>query len=84
MSARLLATVFAVLALLPALPAQAATPELPDRIAAAWQSDKIYVDARLRPPGELDRIRTAVHGVDFPVYVALVPQTPYTREASGR
>ncbi|TCO38671.1 hypothetical protein EV646_12046 [Kribbella antiqua] len=84
MPARLVATVlaagFAVLAFLPALPARAATPELPDRIAAAWQSDKIYVDARLRSPGELDRIRTAARGVDFPVYVALVPQTPYTRE----
>lgn len=75
-----LAALLAVLAFLPILPARAATPELPDRIAAAWRTDKIYVDERLRPIPELDRIRAEARSVDFPVYVALVPQTPYTRE----
>ncbi|TCO13481.1 hypothetical protein EV652_12621 [Kribbella steppae] len=82
MFARLLrlAAPLAVLALLPVLPARAATPELPDRIAAAWRTDKIYVDERLRPIPDLDRIRTEAGTVDFAVYVALVPRTPYTRE----
>lgn len=75
-----LAAVFAVLAFLPVLPARAATPELPDRIATGWRSDKIYVDERLRPVPDLDRIRAEAGTVDFPVYVALVPRTPYTKE----
>ncbi|WP_433163508.1 hypothetical protein [Kribbella sp. CA-247076] len=78
-----LAALLAVLALVPVLPARAATPELPDRIAAAWRSDKIYVDERLRPIPELDRLRAEAAGVDFAVYVALVPRTPYTREKVG-
>ncbi|MEU4606855.1 hypothetical protein AB0F43_28060 [Kribbella sp. NPDC023972] len=77
---RRLATVLAVLAFLPVLPARAATPELPDRIAAAWRNDKVYVDERLRPIPELDRVRAEAATVDFAVYVALVPRTPYTRE----
>ena len=85
MSSRLrrLATLLALLVVFPVLPARAATPELPDRIAAGWRTDRIYVDERLAPAfpaGELDRIRTASAAVDFPVYVALVPRTPYTRE----
>ncbi len=75
-----LAALLAVLAFLPVVPARAATPDLPDRIAAAWRTDKVYVDERLRPIPELDRIRAEAGTVDFPVYVALVPQTPYTRE----
>ncbi|MEJ1107142.1 MULTISPECIES: hypothetical protein [unclassified Kribbella] len=75
-----LAALLGVLAFLPVLPARAATPELPDRIAASWQSDRIYVDERLRPVPELDRIRAEAGTVDFAVYVALVPRTPYTRE----
>ncbi len=82
MIARLLrlAVVLAVLAFLPVLPARAATPEPPDRIAAAWRTDKIYVDERLRPIPDLDRIRAEAGTVDFAVYVALVPRTPYLRE----
>ncbi|MFI7059636.1 hypothetical protein ACIBL3_01525 [Kribbella sp. NPDC050124] len=80
---RRLALLFAVLAFVPVLPARAATPQLPDRIAAAWRTDKIYVDERLRPIPELDRIRAEAGTVDFPVYVALVPQSPHTRESSS-
>ncbi|RZU20294.1 hypothetical protein EV645_2525 [Kribbella rubisoli] len=85
MSARLFAAVVAALAFLPALPAQADTPELPDRIAAAWRTDHVSVDERLRatmPASELARIRTAIRTAGLPVYVALVPQSPYLR-ASG-
>ncbi|GAB2636981.1 hypothetical protein [Kribbella swartbergensis] len=78
---RRLAPVLAVLAFLPVLPARAATPELPDRIAAGWRSDRLYVDERLQvPAAELDRIRAEAGTVDFGVYVALVPRTPYLRE----
>jgi hypothetical protein len=38
-AARLLAAGLAMLAFVPSLPAQADTPELPDRIAAAWRYD---------------------------------------------
>jgi len=85
MSVRFVAALLAALAFLPALPAQADTPELPDRIATAWRIDHVAVDDRLRatvPAAELERIRSAIRGVDFPVYVALVPQTPYTRKSS--
>ncbi|MEV0282734.1 hypothetical protein AB0H36_01310 [Kribbella sp. NPDC050820] len=74
-----LAALLAVLACLPVLPARAATPELADRVAAAWRNDKIYVDERLRAIPELDRVRAAAATVDFAVYVAIVPRTPYTR-----
>ena len=85
MSARLFCAVVAALAFLPVLPAQADTPELPDRIAAAWRTDHLSVDERLRatmPASELARIRTAMGTAGLPVYVALVPQSPYLR-ASG-
>ncbi|WP_371405813.1 hypothetical protein OHA10_09585 [Kribbella sp. NBC_00662] len=84
-AARLLAALLATLAFVPALPAQADTPELPDRIAAAWRTDHVSVDERLRPTmpaSELARIRTAIRSAGLPVYVALVPQSPYLR-ASG-
>ncbi|WP_432884049.1 hypothetical protein ACQPYH_43095 [Kribbella sp. CA-245084] len=84
-AARLLAALVALSAFLPALPAQAGTPELPDRIAAAWRTDHVSVDERLRatmPASELARIRTAIRTAGLPVYVALVPQSPYLR-ASG-
>ncbi|TDD19731.1 hypothetical protein E1218_23500 [Kribbella turkmenica] len=77
---RRLAALLAVLAFIPALPARAATPELPDRIAAAWRNDRVYVDDRLRPIPELDRVRAEAAAADFAVYVALLPRTPYTRE----
>ncbi|MDX3003936.1 hypothetical protein PWY87_19765 [Kribbella solani] len=83
MPVRLLAALFAAVAFLPALsvlPAHADTPELPDRIAAAWKTDHVSVDERLRPTmpaSELARIRAAVKSAGFPVYVALVPQSPY-------
>ncbi|TDW17842.1 hypothetical protein [Kribbella kalugense] len=84
MSARLLAALAATLAFLPTLPAQADTPELPDRIAAAWRTDHLSVDDRLKatiPAAELDRIRTAMRTAGLPVYVALVPQSPYIRKS---
>ncbi|WP_344231231.1 hypothetical protein [Kribbella hippodromi] len=83
MSVRLLAAFFAATAFLSALsvpPAHADTPELPDRIVAAWKTDHVSVDERLRPTmpaAELTRIRTAVKNAGLPVYVALVPQSPY-------
>ncbi|MFI5729736.1 hypothetical protein ACIA49_06395 [Kribbella sp. NPDC051587] len=80
---RRLATLLAVLVALPLLPAQAATPALPDQIASGWRTDHLYVDARLRPAipdSELDRIRTESAKAGFAVYVALVPRTPYLRE----
>jgi len=80
---RTTATLLAVLAFLPAVPAHAAAPEKPDQIVAAWSKDRVYVDERLRPAMpevELTRIRAAAKAADFPVYVALVPQTPYLRE----
>jgi hypothetical protein len=83
---RVLAALLAVLALLPAGAAHAAPPELPDQIAAAWRTDRIYVDPALRPgfpKSELDRIRTAAGSAGFPVYVALVPRTPYTMGSYG-
>ncbi len=78
-----LVALFAVLAFLPLSPAQAAGPELPDQIAAAWRKDRLYVDAAMRqgfPQSELDRISTAASSAGFPVYVALIPRTPYTRQ----
>ena len=63
MSARLFCAVVAALAFLPVLPAQADTAELPDRIAAAWRTDHLSVDERLRatmPASELARIRTSM------------------------
>ncbi|GAA0576923.1 hypothetical protein HPO96_15065 [Kribbella sandramycini] len=81
MPARLAAALFAVLAFLPVVPAHAAAPEVPDRIAAAWRTDRLYVDDRLTvPDSELDRIRAAAKTAGFPVYIALVPQTPYLRK----
>jgi hypothetical protein len=83
---RRLALLLAVLAFLPLAPAQvaqAAPPELPDQIAAAWRTDRLYVDAAMRqgfPPAELARIRSAARSAGFPVYVALIPRTPYTRQ----
>ncbi|WP_185759247.1 hypothetical protein [Kribbella jejuensis] len=83
MRARLLTALLAALAFLlalPALTAQADTPELPDRIAAAWRTDHLSVDPRLAagiPQTELDRIRAAMRAAPVPVYVALVPRTPY-------
>lgn len=73
---------FAVLAFLPSLPAHAA-PELPDQIAAAWRKNPLYVDAALLPAfprAELNRIRTAASTAGFPVYIALIPRTPYLRQ----
>ncbi|MFF0339444.1 hypothetical protein [Kribbella sp. NPDC004875] len=86
MRARLSTALLAALAFLPALPAQAApaeTPELPDRIAATWRTDHLSVDERLRatiPKAETDRIRAAIRTAGLPVYVALVPQSPYLKE----
>jgi hypothetical protein len=80
---RRLATLLAVLVALPLLPAQAATPALPDQIASGWRTDHLYVDARLRPAipdSELDRIRTESAKAGFAVYVALVPRTPYLKD----
>lgn len=78
MRLRLLTALLATLAFLPALPARAETPELPDRIAAAWRTDHLSVDGRLAIPAtELDRIRAAMRTAGIPVYVALVPRTPY-------
>ncbi len=80
---RRLATLLAALVVLPVLPVHAATPPLPDRIAAAWRTDRIYVDARIAPAipaAELDRIRAESARAGFAVYVALVPRTPYLRE----
>lgn len=81
---RRLTVLLALLVVLPVLPARAAAPELPDRIAVGWRTDRIYLDPRLAPAfpaGELDRIRiAATRAVGFPVYVALVPQSPYTRK----
>ncbi|MEV5960377.1 hypothetical protein AB0L70_01360 [Kribbella sp. NPDC051952] len=78
MPARLVAVAFVLLTFLP-VRAEAATPTLPDRIAAAWTKDRVYVDERLAPAmpaTELSRIRTAASTAGFPVYVALVPRTP--------
>jgi hypothetical protein len=78
---RVLAALLAVLALLPVGAAHAAPPELPDQIAAAWRTDRIYVDPALRPgfpKSELDRIRKASASAGFGVYLALIPRTPYT------
>jgi hypothetical protein len=83
MFARIVAAA-AALVFLPVLPAHADTPELPDRIVAAWRTDHVSVDERLQatmPATELARIRTAVRDAGFPVYVALVPETPYTRSS---
>jgi hypothetical protein len=90
MSARIprLGALFAVLAFLvpsPAVAAPSAPPELPDRIAAAWKTDHLFLYDALRPgfpKSELDRIRAATRTVPFPVYVALLPRTPDTREQS--
>ncbi|MGZ0150123.1 hypothetical protein ACXJJ3_23880 [Kribbella sp. WER1] len=84
MRARLLTALLAVLFVLPAVPARAATPELPDRIAAAWRTDHLSVDPRLAggiPATELTRIRAAMRTAGMPVYVAIVPWTPPIREA---
>ncbi|ONI68032.1 hypothetical protein BWI15_33810 [Kribbella sp. ALI-6-A] len=78
---RVLAALLAVVALLPASAAHAAPPELPDQIAAAWRTDRIYVDPAMRPAfpkSELDRIRAASAAAGFDVFVALIPRTPYT------
>lgn len=83
---RRLATLLAALVVLPVLPAHAATPSLPDRIAAAWQTDRVFVDPRIAPtipPSEMSRIRVESARAGFAVYVALVPQTPYLREKLG-
>ncbi|GAA1714371.1 hypothetical protein GCM10009745_73320 [Kribbella yunnanensis] len=80
---RRLATLLAVLVALPVLPAHAATPSIPDRIATGWQTDRIFVDSRIAPAiptTELDRIRAESERAGFAVYVALVPRTPYLRE----
>jgi hypothetical protein len=80
---RCLAVLFAALVFLPLAPAHAAPPELPDQIAAAWTKDPLYVDPAMRvgfPRTELDRIRTAAAAAGFPVYVALIPRTPYTSQ----
>ncbi|MGW6201433.1 hypothetical protein ACWF0M_35165 [Kribbella sp. NPDC055110] len=78
MPVRFLTALLAALAFLPALPARAETPELPDRIAAAWKTDHLSVDGRLTIPAtELARIRSAMRTAGVPVYVALVPRTPY-------
>ncbi len=78
MPVRFLTALLAAVAFLPALPARAETPELPDRIAAAWRTDHLSVDERLAIPAtELDRIRSAMRTAGVPVYVALVPRTPY-------
>lgn len=78
MPVRFLTALLAALAFLPALPARAETPELPDRIAAAWKTDHLSVDGRLAVPAtELARIRSAMRTAGVPVYVALVPRTPY-------
>jgi hypothetical protein len=77
------AALFAVLAFLSPPPAAAAPPELPDQIAAAWKTDRIYIYGSMRPAfpkAELDRIRAATRTVDFPVYIALLPRVPSTRE----
>jgi hypothetical protein len=77
MFVRFVTALLVALAFLPALPAGAQTPELPDRIAAAWRTDQLSVDARLAVPAtEVDRIRTAMRTAGLPVYVALVPRTP--------
>jgi hypothetical protein len=86
MRVRFLTLLFAAVASLPAflaVPARADTPELPDRITAAWRTDRVYVDERMGaaiPAAELDRIRTAARTAGLPVYVALIPRTPYLRE----
>ncbi|HET6740861.1 MAG TPA: hypothetical protein VFH76_18075 [Kribbella sp.] len=78
MRLRLLIALLAALAFLPALPARADTPELPDRIATAWRTDHLSVDPRLAIPAtELNRIRAAMRTAGIPVYVAIVPRTPY-------
>ena len=88
MPVRLVAALLAAVVFLPVPPARAsvfpaAAPEVPDRIVAAWKSDKVYVDERLRPAmpaAELNRIRAAARTAGFPVYVALLPRTPYLRD----
>ncbi|HEY3560041.1 MAG TPA: hypothetical protein VGL05_21380 [Kribbella sp.] len=83
MRVRLFTALLAVLALLPALPARADTPELPDRIAAAWRTDHLSVDPRLAIPAtELNRVRAAMRTAGLPVYVAIVPRTPYLAKNS--
>ena len=80
------AALIAVLAFLSPTPAAAAPPELPDQIAAAWKTDRIYIYDAMRPAlpkAELDRIRAATRTVDFPVYVALVPRVPYDARDAG-
>ncbi|RZT12869.1 hypothetical protein EV649_7238 [Kribbella sp. VKM Ac-2569] len=78
MPVRFLTALLAAVAFLPALPARAQAPELPDRIAVAWRTDHLSVDPRLAIPAtELDRIRGAMRTAGVPVYVALVPRTPY-------
>ncbi|MFG1907384.1 hypothetical protein [Kribbella sp. NPDC048928] len=80
MRLRFLTALLAALAFLPALPARADTPELPDRIATAWRTDHLSVDPRLAIPAtELNRIRAAMRTAGIPVYVAIVPRTPYLK-----
>ncbi|ADB35825.1 hypothetical protein Kfla_6834 [Kribbella flavida DSM 17836] len=86
MSARsrcLAALLLALLAVVPAGPAHAVTPELPDQIAAAWRQDPIYVEPAMRPAfprSELDRIRAASAAAGFGVYVAILPRDGFDRE----
>ncbi|NIK55759.1 hypothetical protein [Kribbella shirazensis] len=90
MRVRFLTVLLAAAAVLPALsavmalPAHADTPELPDRVAAGWRTDRVFVDERMRaavPATELDRIRTAARTAGLPVYVALIPRTPAVQRA---
>ncbi|NEA36106.1 hypothetical protein [Streptomyces sp. SID13031] len=92
MSARIprLGALVAVLAFLApspaaATPAPPVLPELPDQIAAGWSTDRVFVYDALRPgfpAAELARIRAATRTAPFPVYIALLPRTPYTRQLS--
>ncbi|GAA3081827.1 hypothetical protein JOF29_004665 [Kribbella aluminosa] len=84
MRARFVTALVAALVFLPALPARADTPELQDRIAAAWRTDHLSVDPRLAggvPATELTRIRAAMRTAGMPVYVAIVPWTPPLKAA---
>jgi hypothetical protein len=102
MPLRFLTAAVAAVAFLPALPADARTaqttqaaaaaqgtqtPEPPDRITAAWRTDPLYVDERLRAAidrTELSRIRREMQSAAMPVYVAIVPETPYIDEVRSK
>jgi hypothetical protein len=80
---RCLCALVAVVVLAAPVPAHAATPEVTDEIAASWRTDPVYLYDGLRatfPRSELDRIRAAGRTLAVPVYVALLPDSPYTRE----